>query len=102
MGQVVFMADQARKNFVRNLRSLRQLKFERASDFARVIGVDPQRYRTWENPNSNAEPSIHYIALICRNLGVTPTYLLLNMTEEWGEQPVFLAKKQKQTRRPRK
>lgn len=101
MGEVVFMTDQARRNFVRNLRNARERKFTHASEFARVLGIGEQRYRTWENPNSDAEPSIHFLILICRNLGVSPTYLLMNLTEEWGEEPTLLAKKQKKPRRRR-
>lgn len=101
MGEVLFMSDQARRNFVHNLRVARARKFKHASQFARVLGIDAQRYRTWENPNSDAEPSIHFLLLICRNLGVSPTYLLMNLTEEWGDQPIILPKQQKKPRRRR-
>lgn len=101
MGEVVFMADKARREFVRNLRAYRERKFKYASEFARILGIDPQRYRTWENPKSDAEPSLHYLRLICTNLGVSPTFLLMNLTEEWGEQPIILPKKEKRTRRSR-
>lgn len=77
IGEVHPMPDQSRKNFAKRLKSLRQLHYHTAEDFASVLGIQGPRYRKWEL--GKAEPSIALLLRVCQLLGTTPDFLLLGI-----------------------
>lgn len=75
MGKIHRIANGTRKNFAARLKQYRELRYRTAVDFAFVLGIDPQRYRSWEN--AIAEPSMAMLLRICQLLECTPNDLLL-------------------------
>jgi DNA-binding XRE family transcriptional regulator len=69
------MDGQARKNFAKRLSALRQLRYKTATEFAKLLGIEPQRYMKWEK--GLAEPSFEWLLRLCQLLGCTPNFLLL-------------------------
>lgn len=69
----------ASKAFGQHLKALREREgYDTASEFARVLGVEPHTYRAWER--GAAEPDFQTTIRICRILHATPNQLLLGLT----------------------
>jgi transcriptional regulator with XRE-family HTH domain len=86
MSQIMHMDGQTRKNFARRLRNLRELRYRTATEFAQLLGIEPQRYSKWEQ--GRAEPSLAWLLRVCQLLGCTPDFLLLGFTTPNNELPV--------------
>jgi transcriptional regulator with XRE-family HTH domain len=83
MSKVAHMDRQIRRNFALRLKSLRQLRYRTATEFAQILGVEAQRYMKWEK--GAAEPSYAWLLRVCQMLGCTPDFLLLGFTSNSQE-----------------
>jgi len=75
MGKVHKITNHHRKAFAERLRARRKLFYETAAQFAAVLGIDQNRYRSWEQAVS--EPSYAHLIHLCQLLRCTPNDLLL-------------------------
>jgi transcriptional regulator with XRE-family HTH domain len=78
MSKVAHMDRQIRRNFALRLKSLRQLRYRTATEFAQILGIEAQRYMKWEK--GAAEPSFSWLLRVCQMLGCTPDFLLLGFS----------------------
>lgn len=81
--------DREKKAFGRRLRKARERVFPSAEGFAKLLGLDPHRYRHYERGDSYPPPQV--LQRICMHLGVTQAHLL--STSQDIEDAVSAAKK---------